>query len=174
MTTVEAYLGLGSNLGDREQNLERSVGLLERVAAPVAVSSVYETRPRGYVDQPDFLNLACRVETALSPEELLRAVQAIEVLIGREPTFRYGPRIIDVDILLYGDRILATDGLRVPHPRLHERAFALAPLAEIAPELVHPGLDLSVRELLERLPRAEREGVSIVGPLLRRQGTCPR
>lgn len=168
MTTAEAYLGLGSNLGDRAHNLDRAVSLLERVAAPVVVSSVYETRPWGYADQPNFLNLACRVETALSPEELLGAVQAVEVLIGREPTFRYGPRLIDVDILLYGDRIIDTNDLRVPHPSLFERAFALAPLAEIAPELVHPELGLSVRELLARLPGAEREGVSIVGPLLRR------
>lgn len=168
MTTVEAYLGLGSNLGEREHNLERAVSLLERVAAPVVVSSVYETRPWGYVDQPDFLNLACRVETALSPEELLRAAQAVEVLIGREPTFRYGPRIIDVDILLYGDRIIDTDGLRVPHPSLFERAFALAPLAEIAPGLVHPELGTSIQILLDRLPRAERDGVSLVGPLHRR------
>lgn len=168
MTTAEAYLGLGSNLGDRAHNLDRAVSLLERVAAPVVVSSVYETRPWGYADQPNFLNLACRVETALSPEELLGAVQAVEVLIGREPTFRYGPRMIDVDILLYGDRIIDTNDLRVPHPSLFERAFALAPLAEIAPELVHPELGLSVRELLARLPGAEREGVSIVGPLLRR------
>ena len=168
MTTVEAYLGLGSNLGDREQNLERAVSLLERVASPVVVSSVYETRPWGYVDQPDFLNLACRVETALSPEELLRAAQAVEVLIGREPTFRYGPRTIDVDILLYGDHIIDTDDLRVPHPSLFERAFALAPLAEIAPELVHPELGASIQMLLDRLPRAERDGVSLVGPLHRR------
>ena len=168
MTTVEAYLGLGSNLGDREHNLERAVSLLERVAAPVVVSSVYETRPWGYVDQPDFLNLACRVETALSPEALLGAVQAVEVLIGREPTFRYGPRIIDVDILLYGDLIINVDGLRVPHPSLFERAFALAPLAEIAPELVHPELGASIQMLLDRLPRAERDGVSLVGPLHRR------
>ena len=168
MTTVEAYLGLGSNLGRREQNLQRAVGLLERVAAPAAVSSVYETRPWGYVDQPDFLNLVCRVDTTLSPEELLRATQAVEVLIGREPTFRYGPRVIDVDILLYGDRIIDSDCLRVPHPRLCERAFALAPLAEIAPALVHPELGMSIRELLEQLPRAEREGVSKVGPLPRR------
>ena len=168
MTTVEAYLGLGSNLGDREQNLEHAVSLLERVAAPVVVSSVYETRPWGYVDQPDFLNLACSVETALSAEELLRAAQAVEVLIGREPTFRYGPRLIDVDILLYGDRIIDTGDLRVPHPSLFERAFALAPLAEIAPELVHPELGTSIQMLLDRLPRADRDGVSLVGPLLRR------
>ena len=168
MNAVEAYLGLGSNLGDRVHNLERAVSLLERAASPIVVSSVYETRPWGYVDQPDFLNVACRVETALSPEELLRAAQAVEVLIGREPTFRYGPRVIDVDILLYGDQIVVTDGLRVPHPSLFERAFALAPLAEIAPELVHPELGTSIRMLLDRLPRAERDGVSLVGPLLRR------
>ena len=168
MTTVEAYLGLGSNLGDREQNLARAVSLLEeRLAAPVAVSSVYETRPWGYADQPEFLNMACRVNTPPAPEALLGTAQEVERLIGREPTFRYGPRVIDVDILLYGDRIIDADSLRVPHPRLFERAFALAPLAELAPDLPHPELGVSIRELLERLPRAEREGVSLVGPLFR-------
>ena len=169
MTTTEAYLGLGSNLGDREHNLARAVSLLEeRLAAPIVVSSVYETRPWGYADQPDFLNLACRVDTAVAPEELLGAAQEVERLIGREPTFRYGPRVIDVDILLFGDRIINADGLRVPHPRLFERAFALAPLAELAPDFTHPELGVSIRELLDRLPRAEREGVSPVGPQLRR------
>ncbi len=169
MTTVEAYLGLGSNLGDRKHNLARAVSLLEeRLAGPVAVSSVYETRPWGYADQPDFLNLVCRVDTALAPEELLGTAQEVERLIGREPTFRYGPRVVDVDILLFGDRIIDADGLRVPHPRLFERAFALAPLAELAPDFTHPELGVSIRELLDRLPRAEREGVSPVGPLLRR------
>ena len=168
MTTVEAYLGLGSNLGDREHNLACAISLLEeRLASPVSVSSVYETRPWGYADQPDFLNMACRVEIVLMPKELLKTVQEVERLIGREPTFRYGPRVIDVDILLYGDLVIVADGLRVPHPRLFERAFALAPLAELAPDFTHPELGLSIRELLERLPRAEREGVSPVGPLLR-------
>ena len=167
MTTVEAYLGLGSNLGDREQNLTSAISLLEeRLAAPIAVSSVYETRPWGYANQPDFLNLACRVDTALAPEVLLEIAQEVERLMGREPTFPYGPRVIDVDILLYGDLVIVADGLRVPHPRLFERAFALAPLAELAPDFTHPELGVSIRELLEQLPRAEREGVSPVGPLL--------
>ncbi|MDE2861380.1 MAG: 2-amino-4-hydroxy-6-hydroxymethyldihydropteridine diphosphokinase [Chloroflexota bacterium] len=169
MTTVEAYLGLGSNLGDRERNLASAVSMLdERLAAPVILSSVYETKPWGYADQPDFLNLACRVETGLKPEALLGAAQEVERLLGRVPTFPYGPRAIDVDILLYGDQVVDTPELRVPHPHLIERAFALSPLAELAPELLHPELGVSIRELLERLPRAERDGVSIVGPLLRR------
>ena len=166
MTTVEAYLGLGSNLGDRAANLRRAVSLLdERLAARLIVSSVYETMPWGYADQPSFLNLACRVDTGMTAHELLAAAQDVERLLGRAPTFRYGPRAIDVDVLLYGNRIIDTDGLRVPHPRLSERAFALAPLAELAPALRHPELGASMRELLERLPPAEREGVTPVGPL---------
>ena len=169
MTTVEAYLGLGSNLGDREQNLASAVSMLdERLAAPVVLSSVYETKPWGYTDQPDFLNLVCRVDTALTPDDLLGLAQEIERLLGRKPTFRYGPRVIDVDILLYGDKVIDTPELRVPHPRLSERAFALAPLAELAPELRHPELGVSIRELLERLPRAERDGALRIGAALRR------
>lgn len=168
MTTVEAYLGLGSNLGDREHNLGRAVSLLERMAGPVIASSVYETKPWGYASQPDFLNLVCRVDTALTPQALLEAAQEVERFVGREPTFRYGPRVIDVDILLYGDTVIDVPELRVPHPRLSERAFALAPLAELAPELLHPELGVSIRELLERLPRAEREAASRIGPVLRR------
>ena len=166
MTTVEAWLGLGSNLGDRAENLRRAVELLEeRLAAQVVVSSVYETMPWGYADQPWFLNLACRVDAGMEPHELLAAAQDVERLLGRAPTFRYGPRVIDVDVLLYGNCIIDTDDLRVPHPRLSERAFALAPLAELAPSLRHPELGASMRELLERLPRSEREGVTPVGPL---------
>ena len=98
----------------------------------------------------------------------MRAAKEVERLLGRVPTFQYGPRVMDVDILLYGDLVIDAEGLRVPHPRLSERAFALAPLAELAPELLHPELDVSIRELLERLPRAEREGASRIGPALRR------
>ena len=169
VTAVAAYLGLGSNLGDREENLGRAVSLLEeRLAAPLALSSVYETRPWGYADQPWFLNMACRVDTAPAAAEVLRAAQEVEQIVGREPSFRFGPRVIDVDVLLYGDLVIEAEELRVPHPRLAERAFALAPLAELAPDVQHPELGMSIRELLVRLPRAEAEGVSVVGPLLRR------
>ena len=133
-----------------------------------ALSSVYETKPWGYAHQPSFLNLVCRVDTNLAPQELLGAAQEVERILGRAPTFRYGPRVIDVDILLYGDRVVDTQDLRVPHPLLGERAFVLVPLAEIAPELVHPELGVSIRELLERLPAAEIEGVAPVGPLFGR------
>ena len=135
---------------------------------PAALSSVYETKPWGYADQPSFLNMVCRVDTDLSPQELLGEAQEVERILGRAPTFRYGPRVVDVDILLYGNRVVDTQDLRVPHPHLGERAFVLVPLAEIAPELVHPELGVSIRELLERLPAAELEGVAPVGLLFGR------
>jgi dihydropteroate synthase/2-amino-4-hydroxy-6-hydroxymethyldihydropteridine diphosphokinase len=138
MTRV--FLALGSNLGDRYGRLIEAVDCLQPAVAIDAVSSIYETDPWGYADQPCFLNAVCSGETDLSPEELLGHVKAIELELGREPTFRYGPRAIDIDILLYGDRLLDQAGLQVPHARLHERDFVLAPLNEIAPEAVHPKL----------------------------------
>jgi 2-amino-4-hydroxy-6-hydroxymethyldihydropteridine diphosphokinase len=124
----------------------------------LACSPVYETKPWGYTDQPAFLNQAVAGEANLSPVDLLTHLKKIETTLGRKPTFRYGPRQIDIDILFYDDLILQTPALILPHPRLHERAFVLAPLADIAPNLVHPGLGKSVRELLAE---ADRTGVEL-------------
>jgi 2-amino-4-hydroxy-6-hydroxymethyldihydropteridine diphosphokinase len=114
------------------------------------VSSVYETTPVGYQDQPDFLNIACQGETQLSPRALLHYVKAIESTIGRQVTFRNGPRVIDIDILLYDQLYIQENGLIIPHPRMTERAFVLAPLAEIAPEVVEPIHHQTIRELLHQ------------------------
>jgi 2-amino-4-hydroxy-6-hydroxymethyldihydropteridine diphosphokinase len=138
-----AYVGLGANLGDRRGAIERAVELL-RVAPGVevlAVSALRETEPVGFEDQPRFLNGAVALETALSPRELLDLLLAIERRLGRtrEGGPRFGPRTIDLDLLVYGDAELDEPGLMVPHPRLHERRFALEPLAELAPALVVPG-----------------------------------
>ncbi len=165
MIMVAVYLGLGSNLGDREDNLRRAVSILSRRASLIALSSVYETEPWGYASQPAFFNMACLLETSLSPQGLLELAQGVERDLGRVPSFRYGPRAIDVDILLYGDEVIETPRLQVPHPRLWQRAFALTPLAEIAPGLAHPVLGASIVDLLEGVAVSDREGVVMLGSL---------
>ncbi len=137
---VTAYLGLGSNLGDREDNLDRALALLAAKVNLEAVSSIYETEPVGYEKQPLFLNLVCRIATGLSPGHLLQLAKETEAGLGRAASFVNAPRPIDIDILVYGNRIIETQELTVPHPRLKERAFVIVPLAEIAPDLVVPGL----------------------------------
>lgn len=149
------FLGLGSNLGDREKNINLALEKLGQVGKVHKVSSLYETEPVGYKDQPWFLNLVAEFETKLSPQELLRAGKAIEKELGREPGPRFGPRPIDLDILLYDNLVLGIPELTIPHPRLAERAFVLIPLAEIAPEVLHPVLKKTVRELREVLPTGE-------------------
>ena len=137
-----AYVGLGANLGPREITLLRAVDLLaETEGVEVrAVSQLRETEPVGVVDQPLFLNGAVVLDTSLSPRELLDRLLEIERELGRVRDVRWGPRVVDLDLLVYGDRQIDEPGLRVPHPRLHERRFALEPLAELDPELDVPGL----------------------------------
>ncbi len=145
MTRV--YLALGSNLGDRHGHL---IAAIDQLAARVnidAVSAIYQTEPWGYADQPRFLNAACSGTTDLSPEELLQFVKRIEAQLGREPSFRYGPRTIDIDLLIVDNLVINTELLRVPHPGLPQRDFVLAPLADIAPGVIHPVLDQSIATL---------------------------
>jgi 2-amino-4-hydroxy-6-hydroxymethyldihydropteridine diphosphokinase len=139
---VRAYIGLGSNLGEREATLRRALDLLQ--AEPgidvVGVSSFRETEPVGVVDQPRFVNAAAALETDLAPRALLERLLAVEQTLGRVRYGpRFGPRTVDLDLLLYDDRVIAEPGLEVPHPRLHERRFALEPLLELDPSLVMPG-----------------------------------
>jgi 2-amino-4-hydroxy-6-hydroxymethyldihydropteridine diphosphokinase len=153
---VTAYLGLGSNLGNRENNLEEALKLLGQRMKIGKISSTYDTAPLGNVNQPRFLNLACQVFTRLSPEGLLALAKGIELKMGRYS--RSGePRTIDIDILLYGDTVVDTRDLKVPHPAMAEREFVLAPLAEIAPDAVHPVTKKTVREMREAIK--EKQGV---------------
>ncbi len=148
-TTV--YLGLGSNLGDRKQNLAAALELMSPHLLIEQVSSFYETDPVGYENQPLFLNAVCRASTGLDPERLLHLAKEIEAKLGRVPSFRNAPRPVDIDILFYGDEIIDSPELTVPHPRLVERSFVLVPLAEIVPDLVHPQNGKTIRELLYNL-----------------------
>jgi 2-amino-4-hydroxy-6-hydroxymethyldihydropteridine diphosphokinase len=141
------YLGLGSNLGDRRTNLAKAIQLLEHEVSIERASSVYETDPWGVEDQPRFLNCVVAANTSLTPHELLVKLKSIEKEIGRLPSFRYGPRLVDLDLLLYDELVVSTDELTIPHPRMLERAFVLVPLAEIAGPSMHPINKLSFRHL---------------------------
>ena len=147
-----AYVGLGANLGAREETLRHAVEQLGEAEGVdvLAVSSLRETEPVGVVDQPPFLNGAVQLETSLPPRELLDLLLVIERSLGRVRGARWGPRLVDLDLLLYGGEIVDEPGLRIPHPRLHERRFALEPLAELDPELAIPGR-ASVSALLAEL-----------------------
>ena len=147
------YLSLGSNLGDRPANLREAVQRLGELGEVGAVSSLYETEPVEFIEQPWFLNIAMELTTELMPKQLLSAILKIEREMGRKRLQPKGPRLIDIDILLCGNTVVDDPKLFIPHPALHERKFVLAPLAEIAPQARHPVLKKTAREMLEELPK---------------------
>ncbi len=148
---MEAFLGLGSNVGNRRGHLAHALRRLDAATTLTGVSPVYETAPVGYTDQGPFLNLVVRLETGMEPGTLLELVRAIERERGRERTFRNAPRTLDIDILLYGDRTVDRPGLTIPHPRMHERAFVLVPLLALAPEVADPRTGRRLAGVLEEL-----------------------
>lgn len=155
------YIGAGTNLGDRRANLGGALAALARLGTVEAVSSVYESEPVGYTEQPAFWNLVARLRTALEPFDLRAALGAAEQRLGRRRTFRNGPRVIDLDVLLYGDRRVDTAELVIPHPRMMQRAFVLRPLAELDPEIRHP---VSGERVADRLAAGTFERAAPIFP----------
>jgi 2-amino-4-hydroxy-6-hydroxymethyldihydropteridine diphosphokinase len=148
---VRAYLGIGGNLGNRYANMRRAVRQIGRTLPILSVSSLYETAPVGFADQPAFLNAVVAVSAPDDPHELHRTLQEIEEHLGRKRTFANAPRTIDIDILLHGDAILRHDTLEIPHPRMLQRAFVMVPLAEIAPDTLHPVQQQAIVDLERHL-----------------------
>ena len=157
------FIGLGSNLGNRESYLQQSIEALPPEYLLIQQSAVYQTPPWGYTDQPSFLNQVIETKTELDPEAALKKLKWIEGKLGRVRTFRYGPRCIDMDILLYDDLVYCSDTLQIPHPALTERLFFLVPLHEIAPDLTHPELKTKISALLRKFNADDLEKIQEIG-----------
>jgi 2-amino-4-hydroxy-6-hydroxymethyldihydropteridine diphosphokinase len=153
MSTI-VYIGIGSNIGDKTTNCQTAVECLAEAGRIVGVSSFYYTEPVGYKEQEDFINAVASLQTSLSPSELLRICHAIEDRLGRRRTVRWGPRTVDLDILLYGDLVVSRPDLVIPHPLMALRKFVLAPLVEIAPAVIHPTLNKTMIQLLSELQKS--------------------
>ena len=149
------FIGIGANLGPVRENFARALRSMEKSVRVVAVSSLYESDPVGPQDQPKFTNAVVKAETELSPFELLGYLKTIEKEIGRKETKRWGPRVIDLDIIFYGDLAISTDSLVIPHPRAHERRFVLEPLLEVEPAAWHPVKNMAVRDICSRLENSQ-------------------
>jgi 2-amino-4-hydroxy-6-hydroxymethyldihydropteridine diphosphokinase len=145
---MSIFIALGTNLGDKKKNLAQAISLISRQCQVTTISPHYLTLPEGFAQQPDFLNVVIEISTNLAPSELLSFLQTIEKEMGRTKTFLNGPRLIDLDILFYQNKIIHQKDLTIPHPRLHQRLFVLQPLCEIAPNFIHPTLKKSIRDIL--------------------------
>lgn len=151
---TRVFIALGSNLGDRSKNLHDAISCLPPKVQVTDQSPIYETKPWGYTEQPQFLNQVIQAVTSLTPDELFDYLKTIESKLGRKPAVRYGPRLIDLDLLFYNNLKYRTSELTIPHPRLHERAFVLVPLTDIAPDLIHPVQNKTVSEMLSQIDRS--------------------
>lgn len=148
-----AYIALGSNLGNREENLKTAIEKIKKIVQIKEISSIYETEPEGYKNQGLFLNMAIEIKTSLGPQELLSNLQEIENEMGRTREIKNGPRTIDLDIIFYEDKIIEEQNLKIPHPLMHKRNFVLLPMNEIAPEFIHPILKKSIKTLKNELTK---------------------
>lgn len=153
------FLALGSNVGDRKGFLEKALEYLSSEIQDVQCAPIYESKAVGYENQDDFLNMVCTGFTDKEPLELLKFVKEGERKLGRTETFRWGPREIDIDILLYGDLVLEYEKLTLPHPRMHERMFVLKPLTDLDPKILHPVLQKTLSELLSEFPESEKKSI---------------
>lgn len=152
---MAVYIGIGSNLGSRKDNCRKAIGLLSEYGITIIrASSMYDTEPWGVKEQPRFINMVVEAKTSLDPRRLLDALKDIEKRMGRVWSEKYGPRLIDLDIILFDDLVLNEPDLKIPHPHMHERDFVMRPLREIAPEVVHPVLGKRITELFSQIPRS--------------------
>ncbi len=160
---MKAFIGIGSNIGDKIKNCLRAIYMIDRMngCSVIKRSAFYKTEPVGYRNQSWFVNCVIKIDTSYEPYKLLKKLQRIEYMMGRKRQIRWGPRIIDLDILLFEDIVIDTEELKIPHPLMHERRFVLVPMSQIEPDLVHPVLNKKIKEILELVPEEGQKVIKI-------------